>query len=159
MTAVAEGRLTGRASQLTPGDGLLHVLPLAAIALLLVNDHLLKAAWPGIVTGKLSDFCGLAYFPLFLVAVWELATQRFAPLGSRRVLILATLATGAAFAAVKTVPIAAATYSVGLGWLQWLAGGAQGTPQLVAIAMDATDLVALPALLVAYWVGSRRVTG
>lgn len=38
-----------------PGDGLLHPLALLAIGILIVNDHALKAAWPGVVTGKLSD--------------------------------------------------------------------------------------------------------
>src|SRR5690606_8292496 len=47
------------------GDGLLHPAPLAAIGLLLLNDHWLKAAFPGSITGKLSDFAGLAFFPLF----------------------------------------------------------------------------------------------
>ena len=35
-----------------------------AIALLVVNDHVLKLACPGLVTGKLSDFAGLMFFPL-----------------------------------------------------------------------------------------------
>ncbi len=61
------------------------------------------------------------------------------------------------FAAVKTIPMAAAAYGVAFGWLQWLAGGAQlGIRDSVAIAMDATDLIALPALLIAYMVGKRR---
>ncbi|WP_345393526.1 hypothetical protein [Nonomuraea salmonea] len=30
---------------------------------LLVNDHLLKAAFPGVVTGKLSDVAGLLVAP------------------------------------------------------------------------------------------------
>ena len=37
----------------TAGDALLSPLPCLAIALLLLNDHVLKAAWPGPVTGKL----------------------------------------------------------------------------------------------------------
>ena len=32
---------------------------IASLLLLLVNDHVLKQAWPGVVTGKLSDFAGL----------------------------------------------------------------------------------------------------
>ena len=35
-----------------------------AILVLLINDHLLKGAAPGWVTGKLSDFAGLVFFPL-----------------------------------------------------------------------------------------------
>lgn len=42
---------------------------LLALVLLLVNDHVLKAAYPGWFTGKLSDFAGLFCFPLFFVAL------------------------------------------------------------------------------------------
>ena len=34
-----------------------------------MNDHVLKHACPGVVTGKLSDFAGLFFFPLFLADV------------------------------------------------------------------------------------------
>ncbi|MCC6617494.1 MAG: hypothetical protein IT341_00485 [Chloroflexi bacterium] len=45
-----------------PADGLLHPVVLGAIGLLLLNDHVLKTTTPGFVTGKLSDFAGLAFF-------------------------------------------------------------------------------------------------
>ena len=45
-----------------------HPLSLGAVALLLLNDHVLKQAFPSILTGKLSDFAGLFFFP-FLLAV------------------------------------------------------------------------------------------
>ena len=48
----------------TPGDGLLHPVALVALAILIVNDRLLKDAWPGPVTGKLSDVAGLVVAPL-----------------------------------------------------------------------------------------------
>jgi hypothetical protein len=52
-----------------------------SILLLIVNDHVLKAAWPGLVTGKLSDICersGEALFcahrdPRLMLAVSGLA--------------------------------------------------------------------------------------
>ena len=59
-----------------PGDLLLGVVPLAAIALLFLNDHILKAAWPGLVTGKLSDVAGFVFFPFLLVG--RLAARRTA---------------------------------------------------------------------------------
>lgn len=43
---------------------------LASLALLLLNDGWLKAAHGGIVTGKLSDFAGLAVVGLLLHAAW-----------------------------------------------------------------------------------------
>lgn len=41
-----------------------------ALALLLANDLVLKAAYPGWVTGKLSDFAGLFALPYFLSWLW-----------------------------------------------------------------------------------------
>ena len=35
------------------------------LIILIVNDHYLKPEFPGIITGKLSDFAGLYIFPLF----------------------------------------------------------------------------------------------
>ena len=39
-----------------------------AVAVLVVNDHALKAAWPGLVTGKLSDVAGSAMMGTLLTA-------------------------------------------------------------------------------------------
>ena len=41
---------------------LTHPILLVAVALLLLNDHLLKQASPGWLTGKLSDVAGLLAF-------------------------------------------------------------------------------------------------
>ena len=41
-----------------------------ALALLLANDLLLKSAYPGWLTGKLSDFAGLFVLPYFLAWLW-----------------------------------------------------------------------------------------
>jgi hypothetical protein len=41
---------------------------LLALTVLLVNDHVLKQAFPGLITGKLSDFAGLAVVALPLFA-------------------------------------------------------------------------------------------
>lgn len=43
---------------------------LSSLALLLLNDIFLKAAYPGWVTGKLSDFAGLFAFALFWIALF-----------------------------------------------------------------------------------------
>lgn len=34
-----------------------------------LNDHWLKYAYPGFLTGKISDFCGVFYFPIFLLGL------------------------------------------------------------------------------------------
>jgi hypothetical protein len=137
-----------------PGDLLLHPAAIAAVALLVVNDHLLKAAWPGPLTGKLSDLAGLAFFPLLLVALWELALRRQR---STTVLAGAVVATGATFASVQLWEPAAEVYRWGLGIMQWpaqagfsiISGASVGGPRPVMLVMDPADLLALPALLVA----------
>lgn len=43
--------------------------PLLAVSLMALNDHWLKFQYPGWVTGKLSDFAGLYFTPIFLLAL------------------------------------------------------------------------------------------
>jgi len=45
-----------------------HPATLISISLLLFNDHVLKIAAPSPLTGKLSDFAGLFFFPFLLAA-------------------------------------------------------------------------------------------
>jgi len=55
---------------------LAHPFSVLGLALLLLNDHLLKQVWPGVVTGKLSDLAGLLMFPPLLAALMALALPR-----------------------------------------------------------------------------------
>lgn len=144
---------------MTARAALLHPLVLGAIALLAINDHLLKGAAPGVLTGKLSDVAGMVFFPIFLAALLELVRVR------GRLVLGCAIATGLVFAATKTIPPAAEAYRYGLAVLQWpfhavlslLRGhGAPGvTP--VAMTMDPTDLIALPALAVPVWLTRQRI--
>jgi hypothetical protein len=43
---------------------------LLALTTLIVNDAWLKGAWPGLVTGKLSDFAGIAVVTLLGLRLW-----------------------------------------------------------------------------------------
>ncbi|MEO7094830.1 MAG: hypothetical protein ABI175_16345 [Polyangiales bacterium] len=106
---------------------LLHPVALAALAVLIVNDRFLKAAWPSWWTGKLSDVAGMMFFPLLLAAV---VGRRH-----RRACIVVTMI---AFALVKLWPPATALCEHVLGLFN---GGD------VAIVRDPTDLVALPFAL------------
>jgi len=103
---------------------------LASLAVLGVNDHLLKGAGllPDVLTGKLSDFAGMLVAPVLLAALLGLR--------SRRGLLLAHLAIAAVFAAIKLSPAAADAWS----WLM----GLVGMPWVITV--DPTDLLALPAL-------------
>jgi len=148
------------------GDGLLRPVPLVGIAMLLINDQFLKGAAPGVLTGKISDFAGMAYFPLFLVALVEVASAvvGFNLVGSRRVLAAAVVATGVVFTAIQLVPLAADAYRTGLGFAQWVisapmrlvSGTGLGEPWRVRLASDLTDLIALLALPIAWLDGIRR---
>ncbi len=112
---------------------LCHPATLAAVIVLLVNDHLLKALWPGFLTGKLSDVAGLVVAPP-LVALLFL----------RRADLAATLLTGALFTLVKTTQTGAELASQ-----VWTL--VAGPSRVLA---DPTDLLALPALALAWWIRS-----
>ena len=136
----------------------LHPVTLAAVLVLAVNDWVLKPRLgPGIVTGKLSDLAGLVFAPVVLSAAIGLALHLAARIGvgvdpslSRRRLALCTLATGAVFATVKLDPRAADTVARLLSLLG----------RHAEIMLDPTDLLCLPALAIAAWIGRdelRRV--
>jgi hypothetical protein len=143
-------------AQPTPRFALAHPVSLGAIGLLLLNDHVLKEIWPGAVTGKLSDFAGLVFFPLLVVTAVGMATgHRW----SATVPALAVVATGVGFVLIQTWDPAADIYRHTLGYLQWpfrylLHGAASPIP--VDHTADPTDLFALPALLVAWKLSRHR---
>lgn len=149
------------------GDGLLNPIVLGAILTLLVNDQLLKRAWPGLVTGKLSDVAGLIFAPILLLAAAELIASTLGRwLGpSRTWLSVAAALVGLGFAAVKLIPEAEAAWELGLGIVQWpatalgdvMAGRSVLPVRPVVSVADATDLVALPAIWLAHAIGLGRV--
>jgi hypothetical protein len=150
-----------------PADALIHPAVLGSVALLVVNHHFLQAAWPGFVTGKLSDLAGLAFFPLVLLGIWEVALwaahRWHGP--RRRPLWIAIIATGLVFSLVKSTAAGATAFGWVLAVGPWilpavagvLTGHAGHMREPVPIAHDITDLVALPMLLVALRVGVSRV--
>lgn len=146
----------GPGKRALPAGEFLSPAPLAALAILAINDHWLKGSGvaPGWLTGKLSDLAGLVFFPLLATAALDTALLGAARLGARIdfslrpwKLSLATSLTALAFAALKLVPSVAGAAEAACASLGWR----------VAIACDPTDLVALPALLVAWWLGDREI--
>jgi hypothetical protein len=149
-----------------PADGMGHPVVLVALLVLVLNDQLAKPAWPGVVTGKLSDVAGLIVAPIALQAVWELIawlTGRWSG-PSDRVLVTSIGLVGVAFAAIQLWTPATDAYRWALGVVQWplraaaavVVGGPVGAVVPVQATADVEDLLALPALLVTWWAGRRR---
>ncbi len=116
-----------------PWQALLHPTWLAALAILLLNDHLLKGAIAGPVTGKLSDLAGLYLAPALLATLLGVRTSR----GLWR----CAGAIGAVFAAINLSPTIAHMWDVSMSAL------------LLPFhtTTDPTDLLALPMLAIGVW--------
>ena len=139
MTTTAETDRTARRKAL---GWLAHPATIASVIVLVVNDHLLKPTYGTWWTGKLSDVAGLVFAPALLAVAVSLCAPRV----RMRALIPAAIATvGLGFAVVKTTAAGAAAASA--AWTA-IAG-----PSVVL--RDPTDLLAIPALAVA-WVIARR---
>ncbi len=120
-----------------------------AVGVLLLNDHVLKAAVPAWWTGKLSDFAGLVFFPFLVLAglgalEW-LGGRRFRSPDAAMRLALALSALW--FASLKLSPW---TQRPALALLERLTGA----PRVVVA--DPTDLIAL-AMLPAVWARWRAL--
>lgn len=119
-----------------------HPATVVALITLVINDHLLKAAHPGLLTGKLSDVAGLVLAPPLVAAFAALALPR---LPARAAAGLGLGLVGVGFTVVKTSGYVAAAASS--AWT--LVSG----PSLVRA--DRTDLLTLPALALAGWTWRR----
>ena len=128
---------------------LVHPAALAAIALLLLNDHLLRRLWPSPVTDKLGDFAWLFFMPFAVTAVFAACWPGRGPRRSRALPVLAFGGVAAVFALAKTLPAAHAT-------VVRLASAAFGFE--VGWRHDPSDLIALVALGLAAWLWRRTPT-
>ncbi|MDD9932028.1 MAG: hypothetical protein OXT09_00415 [Myxococcales bacterium] len=117
----------------------------AALLLLVINDHLLKGAGlaPGWLTGKLSDVAGLLAAPPLLA--WLLSRLG---LERRRACVLACFAVGCGFAALQVSPRCAAAFDA----LLTDAAHALALPLRSRTVSDPTDLYALAVLPLAFHV-------
>lgn len=123
-----------------------HVTPLGAITspiwisalfVLVLNDHVLKGLYAGVLTGKLSDLAGLFIAPALLAVLLGLKT--------RRGLVAGSIAIGAVFSAINLSPSLASAWD-----------GAMSALLLpFYTTVDPTDLLALPALVSGTWHASR----
>jgi hypothetical protein len=132
----------------------IHPIPLLAVAVLILNDHFLKAHFGSWLTGKLSDWMGLFFTPLFLCAVAGLALtvifkflERPVPQVSWAVFFALVFFTDVVFIAVKVSPAANRMYTSFIYSL--------GFPS--QIIMDRSDLWALIAGIPTYIFRMRMV--
>ncbi len=148
--------LDGPNQRALPVGEFLHPIPLAALLLLIANDWWLKpSAWaPPVVTGKLSDFAGLLFFPLLLTAIGDCAALGLHRLGvpidftlRRYKAAMAIVLTGLVFSLVKLSPVCNQVMLEGIGALGL-------RPRIV---LDATDLLALPMLGFAWLVARAEI--
>ena len=137
-----------------PGSLLLHPAPLVALVVLVLNDHVLKAVWPGVVTGKLSDLAGAFLFPVLVLSIGELALSMRRPhLASPQVVTTICVLTAMGLILVKTVPAASTAYGALAGLVRW---PFLSSFRRVQVATDPTDLVALTSVGLAWvYTGAR----
>ena len=146
-----------------PATEFVHPLPLLALALLAINDHWLKGGdyLPSVITGKLSDFTGIFFFPLLLTACFDVALYGLQILWRRPLLdaslrrwklLSACIFTAALMIAIKLSPAAASLLLQILD--RFNVAGLLGPGQII---QDPTDLWALPMLVLAYYFGRKRI--
>jgi len=116
-------------------------LPLAAVALMAVNDHWAKPTFHNALTGKLSDVAICFFLPLYVSALLALVTRwpRAVRTG------LGAAFTALLFTAIKVSQPAADLFCRVLGPVGGLLLGRTGFRSWA----DPTDLLALPLVLAA----------
>ncbi len=136
---------TARSDDRVRGDLVLHPVALTGLVVLLLNDHVLKAAAPGFVTGKLSDLAGMAFFPFLLLAARDVLLRR--PPTARSAWVAAVV-TASTFTAVKLSDPARDVYATVVGRLRYPADAlltGTGSPVPVVIQPDPGDVVTVVA--------------
>ncbi|MDY0002292.1 MAG: hypothetical protein RBU30_13435 [Polyangia bacterium] len=139
-----------------PVEEFAHPLPLLGLLVLGLNDHVLKGSGllPGWMTGKLSDFAGLFWFPLFVTALldtllflaFRLSGGRTPDYSLSRTKVLASLA----FTAILFVPLKLSDAWGSLYIRAMHALDVLGLFERFAVVRDPTDLVALAMFPLVY---------
>ena len=131
---------------------LTHPFVLFALLLTFANDHFFKTQFSNLLTGKISDFSGLFYFPFFLYGVFAFLrhpAKTHDHLG-RRHFIAAIVFTDLLFVILKFTPLR-----------QIFANAFSSYFFNIQIVPDTTDLLALSMNVLTYRLGRRffPVTG
>jgi len=122
-----------------------HPATWLSITLLLVNDHVLKVLYPSWITGKLSDFAGLFFFPFIVAASLSFISSKII-ISSLRVGQISFGFVGIWFILLKTFPLV--NY-----FTTDLSTTLLGMP--TNFILDPTDLIALFAMFPA-WIIWRK---
>ena len=128
----------------------IHPWPLGCVTVTALNDHIFKFYLPSTLTGKLSDFTGLFFTPLFLCVVFDLFNASFSYLRHKKfqqsflikpkTLFFAILLTDTGFILINVHPWSRDLYQK---FLYTLSIHSQ-------VTSDFTDLVALISNLLTY---------
>lgn len=146
-----------------PGGLLVRWPALVALAVLVINDHLLKPTFASWVTGKASGVAAMVVVPFFVLGVLEVARRRpWPPTVRSRVLGTTGCIIAVAMVGVELLPWMSNLYEVSFGVLRWpldavlavAAGEAVPGVGRVVQTMDPSDLVTVPAGLLP-WAWSR----
>lgn len=117
-------------------------ITLGAIAILFINDHLLRKVWPSWWTGKIGDFAWLYFAPFVAAALLAWLIPPKWKKQERIVGILAFGLIGGTFALANTLP----------SFHSWFSTAAEALLRIpIVIHRDPTDLIALASL----WFGWR----
>jgi hypothetical protein len=125
---------------------LAHPVSILALLLAAVNDQVLQIYWPSWWTGKLGDAAWMVFLPFLAAAVLVWFVPIRPPYRSGWVFPLALCLVCAGFIAVKSVPgvnSALLDLAMSLGWS-------------LKLRLDPTDLVVLPAGLIAWRIWNAK---
>jgi hypothetical protein len=148
-TAGAVGETPARPAKGPRSGEFFSPLPIAALALMVVNDVWLKPALHSELTGKLSDI-GLCFFmPLFLSEVLGILFG----VGGRARLWAGALLTAAVYTAQEVVP----PFTRFALTVLRAVGPRMGIHGVFELTSDWTDLLCLVLVPVAVWYGGRRL--
>ncbi len=120
---------------------LIHPLTLAAIVILLINDHILRWLWPSWIWGKLGDFSWLVFFPFIPALILSFIVPKRWKNQEALVAGLSFASTGLVFSLMNTIP---AAHAAGLHLIQTILNAP------FILRLDPTDLFALPGLLIGW---------
>ncbi|MFT4086070.1 MAG: hypothetical protein QM658_02775 [Gordonia sp. (in: high G+C Gram-positive bacteria)] len=155
-----------------PGDVLLSPWVLLSVAVLLLNDHVLKWQFGNVITGKLSDVAGVFLLPLMFLAAVEAVRALWAQVSAERSaealghtprwaatradIVACVAVVGVGFAAVKTLPWVGDAYETVIGTARSLIMYSSGPAAPIVVYRDPTDVMVLPVLILTFLLASRR---